>query len=167
MKRISNLREMESGEVLTFPGTGSRCLVQGVTTVPLAFYAQGATMDAPVLFAYSPPGEFRFEIGHIEDFAVFFDKLAEGPVTVYSPPGAHVLVHTPEESWATVDHRPAINPELAAVLREMKVLRAQIYQSRVNERARAKRVVEPAPEPAPDPAPEPVAEPEPVAPDAP
>lgn len=142
MKRLAFLGV---GEVLAV-GANVYKILRGCAEAETAWFVQFEGRD-PVLVHVNAPGRFDFELGADEPFAVFA-RYDEGAQLFFEERDAPSrTVGDPTESFTTVDHRPAINPQLNAVLQQMKLQDGQIKRLESSIRAQAARPAAPPPEP--------------------
>lgn len=157
---LSRLAPIGAGEVLAIGPNITKTIV-GCADGAHAWYAQFYGSD-PVLVAYHEPGRFRFEVGAAERMALFCQPVGdETGVWIEQPLAPTRSVGDPAESFTTVDHRPAMNPELNAVLRQMRLQDGEIR--RLNQAVQS--MAKPRPASTSSPAPAPELDPDPVTPD--
>lgn len=139
MKRFNNLKAIKPMHCVAFDQTGTRHTLSGVCTGRVNVFGQDEDMDGHVLLASFPPGEFKFELGHVKRFAVFLDFGPDDDCSLYVPPGAHELVHSPDDTWTSVAHRPAMDPNLAAIHAQMRRMQMQMLAQEANRKAERER----------------------------
>lgn len=162
MKSFNNLRPILAGEPLVFLKSGVRHNVSGVCSAPVSVYAQGESDLDATLFGYYPAGDFKFDVGHFEPFGIHFVIHGEGEVCVVRNPDSLLLTPSPDDTWSTYEHRPAVDPNMAAIQRQVMQLArglsaAQAENARLAAASRIDDVQVIEPDPAPvavsDPAP--------------
>lgn len=158
---LSRLVDIGVGETIAVMANRPKT-IRGVATATTAVWAlvealEGETPEQ-MLYDVIEPGRFAVEVHHDKNVAVWFEKITpETPHAVSVVWPAHVtkIVGNPETSFTKVGHRPAVNPEMAALLRQMKLMNGEIQ--RLSARPAPVQKAEPAPAPVPnaEPAPAP------------
>lgn len=129
------MRNYDIGRMSVFPqddklllGSRSEKTIYGVTSKPMIVWIETGGNRLP--YQAFPAGRFRFNIRSDAEVYIQFEVEKGGVVALVDPAMPTVVEGDPEQTWTTVGHRPAINPELAAVMRHMKVQEHEIRTMR-------------------------------------
>jgi len=155
-KSFSNLKAHVLGEIRTFK-PGIRYTVAGVCSRPVSVIVEGPN-GGPLLFKQFPPGDFSFDVSNVAPFALWFDADDEAVLSVEMPRGSEVVKQTRADSLTDMSPRPALNPQMEALLRKLNIMESEIGALRVRDLAKERK--KPASPKAELPKAEPVAEPE-------
>jgi hypothetical protein len=125
MKTFSKLIPFQFGELMTFLGSKGLRTLSGVCSSPIFVMVQEKDSE-PVLFQAFGIGPFSFDFASQLPFNIWFEGSQDGVLSIVVPPHSTLLIGDPEFTYTKVDHRPAINPELASINRELAAMRSQI-----------------------------------------
>ena len=122
--RLKNLNSMDvyAGEVFKQPA-GMRRRYKGVCNGPTSIYV-GA-----MLYSYCGGGDFDVEVYAPVDIEVTIRSAKGVDVALAFPIGPTVVKGDPANSWTKDEPRPSINPQLAAIMAQMKQLEHRLASS--------------------------------------
>lgn len=132
--------------------------ITGVCSAPMNVYVILKGAD-PVLFQSFSAGRFSFELRHKEDIAFSFEAATAGSeieISMVAPAAMTRRTGDVEASFTDMSPRPALNPQVAAIMQEMQMLRGQMTSLRLQARQSApvRPPVAPSEPPAPPPPPD-------------
>lgn len=133
MKTFLHLESWDFSDAVSVPA-GKRRTLAGVCSQTLEIWCSDG--GEPVLFKVLPAGSFDFAFIHDKDAEVIFKSTSEAFLSLYNHQGSTLVKGDPEKTWTTVGHRPAINPALAAVQRELRAMTLQMQQMQAQTRAK-------------------------------
>lgn len=154
MRKIIDLSRLAVFEITSAiaVSAGSNKLIRGVTDGPLKVIV---TMpdQSDLLYDVLPVGRFQIEIRPPKNAIVAFEPVEpKTKVCIEREPQKTIRNGDPEESFTDLSPRPAINPELQAVLRQMNIMAGEMRT--LKDARRPAPVVKPSAqsvEPEPDP----------------
>lgn len=146
--RTKNLSAMGTYLGETFPQeAGARIVYRGVSNGGVSLYVDG------LLYAFSEGGDFAIPVVADADVLVSF-KAAKGvDITLLENPLPTVQVDDPETMWTKHEPRPAVNPQLAALMASIKTLESRLDHAQTTNQWLASRVKHTETEVVEDPAP--------------
>lgn len=98
--------------------------------------------DKPaILYSMLPVGYFDLSITAPWDMDVTFMTEPKKSLSMIGEVQETVIVGEPDNSWTTVGHRPAINPQIAAIQRELALRDLQHVREMAEVRAQAESEV--------------------------
>lgn len=133
------------GEVFT-QDEGSRRVYKGCSDGPINITVDG------VLYGHSMGGDFVFEVIAPYEVDVAFEAVKKDTrLSLTTPDGPTVQVHTIEDSWTREEPRPAVNPQLAALMASIRHLEMRLShkEQQAAHRQSEPEVVEDPAEPIP------------------